>query len=355
MHGRSSNEIIIAGYYENACRELAKVRSVIDVKEILNSAIGMKAYAAQAKNKQLLIESIEVREIATRKIGWCIDQQRQTVGLSKGAREKGTNRGMTRVEKNPASLSEAGIDKNLAKRARWLWNMTPAEFKEHLKERRETALSDLGQIITRARKAKHVEIMVKRKARHAAIAEQAATQAELQEIGPFALIYADPPWTFETHTPETTSRMPDDHYPPMTDDEIATMEITGKRIYELVHDDSILFMWCTSSNIKRAIEVLERWGFEYKTNLCWDKVTIGTGLIFRNQHEILLVGTRGKFPKPMVLPSSVFREQKTAHSVKPAGVRKLIEQMYPELTAENRIELFARGGAEGWLSYGFES
>ena len=82
MHGRSSNEIIIAGYYENACRELAKVRSVIDVKEILNSAIGMKAYAAQAKNKQLLIESIEVREIATRKIGWCIDQQRQTVGLS---------------------------------------------------------------------------------------------------------------------------------------------------------------------------------------------------------------------------------------------------------------------------------
>src|SRR6516162_9448667 len=156
MHGRSSNEIIITGYYENACRELAKVRSVIDVKEILNSAIGMKAYAAQAKNKQLLIESIEVREIATRKIGWCIDQQRQTVGLSKGAREKGTNRGMTRVEKNPASLSEAGIDKNLAKRARWLWNMTPAEFKEHLKERRETALSDLGQIITRARKAKHV-------------------------------------------------------------------------------------------------------------------------------------------------------------------------------------------------------
>src|SRR6516164_3849011 len=107
MHGRSSNEIIIAGYYENACRELAKVRSVIDVKEILNSAIGMKAYAAQAKNKQLLIESIEVREIATRKIGWCIDQQRQTVGLSKGAREKGTNRGMTRVEKNPASFSEA--------------------------------------------------------------------------------------------------------------------------------------------------------------------------------------------------------------------------------------------------------
>jgi hypothetical protein len=42
-----------------------------------------------------------------------------------GAREPGTNRGMTRVIEKPTSYSEAGIDKNLAHRARTLARMTP--------------------------------------------------------------------------------------------------------------------------------------------------------------------------------------------------------------------------------------
>jgi hypothetical protein len=44
--------------------------------------------------------------------------QAKAVGKAKGAAEKGTKRGTTRVSSQPASLIEAGIDKNLANRAR---------------------------------------------------------------------------------------------------------------------------------------------------------------------------------------------------------------------------------------------
>lgn len=44
--------------------------------------------------------------------------QAATVDKAAGAREAGTARGTTRVANKPASLAEAGIEKNLAHRAR---------------------------------------------------------------------------------------------------------------------------------------------------------------------------------------------------------------------------------------------
>ena len=38
--------------------------------------------------------------------------------------------------------------------------------------------------------------------------------------------------------------------------------------------------------------------FEYKSHAVWLKNKVGTGYWFRNQHELLLVGTRGNIPAP---------------------------------------------------------
>jgi N6-adenosine-specific RNA methylase IME4 len=134
------------------------------------------------------------------------------------------------------------------------------------------------------------------------------------------------------------------------------MLIDGYTVPQIAADDSALFLWCTTSNLKCAIAVMEAWGFEYKTHFAWDKEAFGTGYWCRNQHEVLLLGTRGQPPLPMEKFNSVYREKKTKHSVKPEGIRVMIEKMFPHYTEHSRIELFYRGEKlPGWTCWGLEA
>ena len=133
----------------------------------------------------------------------------------------------------------------------------------------------------------------------------------------------------------------------------------GDPVVGIAHKDAALFLWCTSSNIPRALEVMERWGFEFKSSAAWvkmadGKLQTGMGLVFRNAHEILLYGTRGKMPGPQHQPQSVFIYRRGKHSAKPPEVRKAIERMYPDFDEKTRLELFARERCAGWSSWGNE-
>lgn len=66
-------------------------------------------------------------------------------------------------------------------------------------------------------------------------------------------------------------------------------------------DNAVLFLWATAPKLKEALEVMEAWGFEYRTNAVWDKEIIGMGYWFRGQHELLLVGVKGEFSPPFVV------------------------------------------------------
>jgi len=63
--------------YDAACRALAEAKSVDEVKDIRNQAEAMRAYAKQAKNKQLEIDASEVRFRAERRIGELMAAQRE--------------------------------------------------------------------------------------------------------------------------------------------------------------------------------------------------------------------------------------------------------------------------------------
>jgi hypothetical protein len=78
------------------------------------------------------------------------------------------------------------------------------------------------------------------------------------------------------------------------------------------------------------------------------------GYYFRNQHEILMVGTRGNLPPPLPenRPPSVYREKKSPeHSRKPDYYYDMIDRMYPGI---RKIELFNRGGLNRplWTAWG---
>jgi N6-adenosine-specific RNA methylase IME4 len=162
--------------------------------------------------------------------------------------------------------------------------------------------------------------------------------------GPFDLLYVDPPW--ELGSPDS-AKAPENHYPTMPDHEIKDLRLPAGA-------DSILFLWAVNARLPLAIEVMEVWGFVYRTNLVWVKPSIGLGHWARNQHELLLVGTRGnaRAPEPEDRPPSVIDARRGAHSEKPDDVYELIERAYPRLT---KLEIFARRSRRGWASWGNEA
>jgi N6-adenosine-specific RNA methylase IME4 len=164
----------------------------------------------------------------------------------------------------------------------------------------------------------------------------------------YQIIYADPPWRYEHPAIGSKSRAIENHYPTMILEDIKKLPIK-----ELADDNAVLFMWATAPKLKECIEVLEAWGFEYRTCAVWDKVLVGIGYWFRNQHELLLVGLRGKFspPEATMRISSIIKERRTEHSKKPDYIRDLIKKWYPDIP---KIELFAREECEGWDAWGNE-
>ena len=200
-----------------------------------------------------------------------------------------------------------------------------------------------------------------RQEKHRKIAAQAKATIQYNDstgsiaIGPFPLLYADPPWQFEIYSEKGADRTPEQHYPTLSDDEIIDLKVYGHTISEIANDDAALFLWCTSSNVHRALRVMDGWGFTFKSSAVWVKDKSGLGLVFRNQHELILYGTRGDMPGPQYQPSSVFNFPRGPHSAKPPEIRQAIERMYPDFDETTRLELFARGDIKGWTTYGFEA
>lgn len=167
--------------------------------------------------------------------------------------------------------------------------------------------------------------------------------------GRYALIYADPPWRYDYSL--TENRAIENQYPTLSLDEICALPVT-----EIFADDCVLFLWATSPKLTEALTVMKAWGFTYKTCAVWDKEKIGMGYYFRQQHELLLVGTKGNppVPEPTNRSSSVIRLSRTTHSTKPREIYSILEQMYPQFTDEHRRELFQREPQAGWPGWGNE-
>ncbi len=163
----------------------------------------------------------------------------------------------------------------------------------------------------------------------------------------FPVIYADPPWRYEFV--ESESRAIENQYPTMSLDEICAMNVG-----DLTTEDAILFLWATSPKLAEAMAVVTAWGFTYRSSAVWVKPQLGMGYYFRQQHELLLVATKGSMPAPAPAdrPRSVITADRLEHSAKPSEFAEAIERMYPTLP---KIELFCRSPRAGWTVWGNQS
>jgi N6-adenosine-specific RNA methylase IME4 len=186
---------------------------------------------------------------------------------------------------------------------------------------------------------------------------QKSAAADLLEkvSGPYATIYADPPWRFMNRTgkvaPEHQRLL---RYPTMTHEEILELPVN-----RLAAAQSHLYLWVPNALIAEGLEVMKHWGFTYKTNLVWYKTRLdggpdgrGVGFYFRNVTELVLFGIRGglRTLPPGRTQVNLIPKRKREHSRKPDEFYDLIEECSPG----PYVELFARHARPGWSQWGNE-
>jgi N6-adenosine-specific RNA methylase IME4 len=171
-------------------------------------------------------------------------------------------------------------------------------------------------------------------------------ELDAEALGKFAVLYADPPWRYENPPIGSPARRTENHYPTMELEDICALPVA-----DIAHEDSVLFLWSTMPKLHECMQVIDAWGFNYRTGMVWTKDKIGMGYWVRNQHELLLICRRGDIPPPPEAArcSSWVSAPRLDHSAKPEIFYEIIERMYPGL---RKIELFARAQRSGWEAWG---
>ena len=167
----------------------------------------------------------------------------------------------------------------------------------------------------------------------------------------YKIIYADPPWSYQGNMMNSSVT---DHYSVMTIKDICNLPVQ-----DIADKDCVLFMWVTYPKLNQFMQVIEAWGFEYKSvAFTWVKKNkkantffFGLGRWTRANPEICVIATKGNIKRLSAgIPNlQVFPIEQ--HSKKPDKFRELITELVGDLP---RIELFARQTADGWDSWGNE-
>ena len=222
-----------------------------------------------------------------------------------------------------------------------------SEVAAALAQHEQVRLAGLGEraILDAASEIRKRKSVARRHERTERIKVIAAAARELDLTRRYAVGYVDPPWRYEETPMGDTGRSIENHYPTMTLDDICALPVG-----ELLLPDAVLFLWVTAPHSYCSVPaVLDAWGFTFRSEIVWDKVQQASGYWTFNQHEKLLICTRGDIPAPhgdgARMSRSVHRETKGPHSVKPDYFPGAIERMFPEFmtpAAPLMVELFAR-------------
>ena len=159
---------------------------------------------------------------------------------------------------------------------------------------------------------------------------------------------------------------------------------------------AVLCLWVPSSLLQEGLDTMKAWGFHHKQTYIWVKtkkiplsdfirlakptglttlnyksyITIllhtmrsinissilafGMGHLFRQTHEICLIGTAGKQTHKQLKNKSrrsVCFAQNLKHSAKPECLQESLEIMFP---GTQKLEMFARRIRPGWTCLGNE-
>ena len=178
----------------------------------------------------------------------------------------------------------------------------------------------------------------------------------------YQIILADPPWSYyndSTAKPNCTTikgmRRPP--YQVMSSKSIMELPINN-----IADENCILFIWTTDYHLEKCINVINAWGFKYKTigfvwakkNKSGNQVCFMGAYTMKSGMELCLLATKGKDAHKLIQKHnirSLIESPRQEHSKKPSEIRKRIVELIGNVP---RIELFARKKTEGWDVWGNE-
>lgn len=171
----------------------------------------------------------------------------------------------------------------------------------------------------------------------------------------YDLIYADPPWEWKAFSEKGEEKSAKKHYQIMSLSDIKNLPVES-----LANDNSVLLMWAVDPLLDKAFEVIESWGFKFKTvGFYWIKENkkspgffTGCGYYTRANPEICLLATKGKgLQRIRKDVKRLVVSPRGKHSEKPPEIRDRIVDLFGDV---KRIELFSRTKTNGWDVWGNE-
>ena len=169
----------------------------------------------------------------------------------------------------------------------------------------------------------------------------------------YQIIYADPPWTYKDKA-SAGKRGASYKYPVQDQKWICNLPVP-----DIADNNCILFLWTTMPQLPNVFEVINSWGFKYKTcgftwvkkNKIKDSWFMGMGNWTRSNAELCLLSVKGKPKRVNASVLSVVDTPIEKHSKKPDIIKDSIVKLCGNLP---RIELFARQKTKGWDVWGNE-
>ena len=232
--------------FTKASQMLAEADTIQKAKELKDLAL---TAADWAKRKGMGEEAIRYARSyaleAERKMGQMLAETERAKGTQLAGRDIGGHVVLP-PKNNAPTLSELGLTKRDSADAQKLAELTQETFDE-VKQGKKS--------LTQVRR------------------EQKQTEVKQTEwpSGKYRIIYADPPWSYGNTQPDYQTEQRD-HYAVMSLDDICELPVKG-----LTTDDAVLFLWATSPILEECFEVINAWGFKYKSSFIWDKVKHNMG------------------------------------------------------------------------------
>jgi N6-adenosine-specific RNA methylase IME4 len=297
-------------------RDEAKIWIIDNQKGRRNLSDGWKYELAQTK-KALLSEKGK-------------EKQKETIGgfkhkLSVSTTNVETDKHDTRKE----IAKELEWSQGKVSQADYVWKKAEPEVREKIKKDKVSIHEAYKDI----KKQEKIEAINKQK-------EAIKTgQVKLPE-GVYEVVSIDPPWNYNREYDPEGSRVASP-YPEMNQEQLLKLNPPFAK-------DCVLFLWTTHKFLFDAKELMDKWNFDYKATLVWNKEKMGIGKWFRMQCEFCLVGIKGNPIWQNTEYRDIISESRREHSRKPEAFYKMVEA----ITCGRKLDYFSREQREGWDSYG---
>lgn len=186
-------------------------------------------------------------------------------------------------------------------------------------------------------------------------------------VGEYRTVVVDPPWAYGSAKSGGKPGSAEGQYRTIGNQGREINRRTGAGIENLIGvtpigewtaTDAHLYLWVTNPKLPFAFQLIDAWGFVYKTTLTWVKTTKtgvpiknGMGWFFRGCTEHVLFAVKGRLPIDTAKrEKNVIHARREGHSVKPQSFAQMVERVSPG----PYLDVYARRQRMGWDAWGDE-